>query len=156
MLSVGGSIEELLEESLLLRSVVGEVEEGRSSFASHPRIAERLSGEGWLACGGAAMSFDPICGEGTGHALREAILAAAVVRAHAGGEPWNVLTQLYEQRLVGGFERHLEQCQILYGSGGSGQWWQEQLASVSVASRPMPVLEAKYRLVGFDLVRLRG
>jgi hypothetical protein len=33
----------------------------------------------------AAMAFDPICGDGTAHAIREAILASAVIRALANG-----------------------------------------------------------------------
>ncbi len=35
------------------------------------------------------MAFDPICGDGTAHAIREAILAAAVIRALARGDPVN-------------------------------------------------------------------
>ena len=40
-----------------------------------------MCGPGWLSCGTAALSFDPICGDGTGHAVREGILAAAVIFA---------------------------------------------------------------------------
>ncbi len=151
VLAVGGSIEELLDQSTLMKTVVGELLAGRSSFVSHPRIAEQLTGERWLACGGAAMGFDPICGEGTGHALREAILASAVLRAHAGGEPWAALAREYEARLQSGFARHLEQCRQLYASGGDSAWWKAQLAELRQPSVVAPP-QGRYRLVGFDLV----
>ena len=155
MLAVGGSAESLLAESVLLKGVVGGIVGERTSFASHPRIARQLSGVDWLACGGAAMSFDPICGEGTGHALREAILATAILKAHAAGEPWEVLTRLYEQRMRGGFRKHLQQCRALYACGGRGPWWQAQLASVADDGVAIPVVGGRYRLDGFDLVALR-
>jgi len=155
MLAIGGTSEELLSQSELLRGVVGSVAAERSSFASQPRIGTRMTGELWLACGGAAMSFDPICGEGVGHALREAILASAILKAHASGEPWDVLARLYEQRLRSGFRRHLQQCRQLYLSGGKGAWWHEQLESVADDGIIVPVVGGRYRLEGFELVALR-
>jgi hypothetical protein len=51
------------------------------------------------------MAFDPIYGDGTAHAVREAILAAAVVRAiSAGGDAAEPLRH-YEARLMLGFQR---------------------------------------------------
>jgi hypothetical protein len=155
VLAVGGTLEELLEQSVLLQSVVGEVEAGRSRFDASPKIAAKLTGVDWMACGGAAMTFDPLCGEGMGHALREAILATAVLKAHAAGEPWEVLTRLYESRLKSGFRRHLQQCKQLYTSGGKGAWWQAQLTAMADQGMAVPVVGGRFRLEGFELVALR-
>ena len=82
-----------------------------------PRLRTHFSPLGansWLACGTAAMAFDPICGDGTAHAIREAILAAAVIRALANGGPADELLAHYEARLTAGFHRHLTLCRQFY------------------------------------------
>ena len=38
------------------------------AFPAYARITSPLGASGWLACGTAAMAFDPICGDGTAHA----------------------------------------------------------------------------------------
>ena len=65
------------------------------------------------------MAFDPLCGDGTAHAIREAILAAAVIQAIARGAPAAEILAHYEARLTAGFERHLMLCRDYYNSGGS-------------------------------------
>ncbi|MBM3761614.1 MAG: hypothetical protein FJW36_15370 [Acidobacteria bacterium] len=159
MLAVGATAEELLGQSKLVRGVVAEITGERSSFAASPRIAATLAGENWLACGSAAMGFDPLCGEGTGHTVREAILASAVLKAQVRDGHWAELSKLYEQRLRGGFKRHLEQCRLLYASGGKGPWWQSQQQSVQLgleASRGWVVSAGRFRLEGYELVSLRS
>ena len=84
----------------------------------------------WLACGTAALAFDPLCGDGTGHAIREAILAAAVLRAIQRGANVDELLNHYQARLVAGFKRHLSVCSEFYGSGGLGPWWQAAAESI--------------------------
>jgi len=156
LIGVGSGLEELLGTSELVAGVVDGWSGEKQRFASQPRIARVMTGGKWLACGGAAMAFDPICGEGTGHALREAILASAVLKAHAGGGDWDTLAGLYEGRLRAGFRRHLEQCLTLYGTGGRGPWWRVQQAGLAEALRAMPqgvAGQQGYRLVDFELVR---
>ena len=99
------------------------------SFACHPRVAQPLCGPGWLACGSAALGFDPLCGDGSGYAAREAILASAVVRAASQGSDTTELLDHYRARLLAGFEKHLEVCAEFYRSGHSGPWWDEQQAA---------------------------
>ncbi len=155
LLSVGAGAEELLAQSCVIAKEVESLRVERSRFAANPRIAKQVAGEGWLACGGAALSFDPLCGEGTGHALREAILASAVLKAVEAGEAVEPLQELYASRLQGGFRRHLEQCRELYAGGGTSEWWKAELASVEEGLRiigceiPGP---QRYRLLDFDLV----
>lgn len=158
MLAVGNQSEALLEQSVAVSAIVDSLGSERLNFAAYPRIADPLGGPNWLACGGAAMAFDPLCGEGTGHALREAILATAILKAHVSGQDWGPLQSLYEQRLRSGFRRHLELCHQLYASGGDSQWWLTELASVETGLRRIdrePQWAPSYRLEGFELVPLK-
>jgi len=159
LLAAGGSPECLLNRSrLIVKQIEGLV--GRETqFPSHPRIAWPLCGSGWLACGTAALAFDPLCGDGTGHALREAILASAVVRAVAkGAKPEDVLAH-YRARLLAGFNRHLELCRGFYFSGRSGPWWDSELDAVHrglewCKREAGQGTEPRYRLSGFELQAL--
>jgi hypothetical protein len=129
LIAVGGRPRELLESSRLIRDEIESIDAGTMQFPSSPRIATPLGGGGWICCGSAAMTFDPICGDGTAHAVREAILASAVMRAVGRGEDARPLLAHYEARLTAGFERHLEHCLQFYSSGGDGAWWREQAKS---------------------------
>jgi hypothetical protein len=102
------------------------------------------------------MAFDPLCGDGVGNAIREAILCAAVVRAAARGEPCADLLAHYRARLVAGFRRHLQLCEVFYRSGGRGQWWESERAAlrkgIEWCARELAAhREFRYRLHGFDL-----
>lgn len=66
LLSVGAPATTLLGQSRVV------------AFPAYARISSPLGAPGWLACGTAAMAFDPICGDGTANAIREAILSSAV------------------------------------------------------------------------------
>ena len=85
LLSVGAPAETLLAASRVVAAQITNIAGSSGEFPAYARIASPLCAPGWLACGTAAMAFDPICGDGTAHAIREAILAAAVVRALAKG-----------------------------------------------------------------------
>lgn len=126
LLSVGEGAETLLAESSLLAPQILSVNSDARSFPCHPRVAEPLCGPDWLACGSAALGFDPLCGDGSGYAAREAILASAVVRAVAQGSGREGLLAHYRARLLAGFEKHLEVCAEFYRSGHCGPWWDEQ------------------------------
>lgn len=147
-----------LEQSRLLRPQIEAVVGAGTEFEAHPRIAWPLAGDGWLACGAGAVAFDPLCGDGCGNALREAILAAAVLRAVARGEPAGELQEHYSWRLAAAYRRHLEVAREFYRTGGTSPWWVEQVASIDAAlewcRRQLPTaMPARYRLQGFDLGR---
>jgi 2-polyprenyl-6-methoxyphenol hydroxylase-like FAD-dependent oxidoreductase len=156
LLSVGGSAESLLAESRLVARQIADSGKAGGSFPSHPRIADPFCAPGWLACGTAALGFDPLCGDGAGHAAREAILASAVIRAVIEGGDANALIAHYRARLLAGFKRHLEVCQEFYQSGRSGPWWDEQVDASRrglqwCGSRLESVTNFQYRLNGFSL-----
>jgi len=157
LIAVGGAPETLLAESRLVAGEIRRLRRERAEFPAYPRIADPVGATGWLACGSAAMAYDPICGDGTGNAVREAILAAAVIKATARGEPEDRLVAHYRRRLVAGFQRHLELSLEFYRAGNSGPWWDEETAAlergVAWCTNELESLPPfRYRLDGYDLL----
>ena len=153
LIAVGARPEVLLESSRSVGRHVSAIREVQPEIAAYPRIASPMFGDGWLACGTAAMMLDPLCGDGCGHAVREAILAAAVLR---GGGAAGLLDH-YQSRLRLAFERHLSLCRNYYVSGCSGPWWEHEISHLDRGlawSRANAVKEWRYRLQGFDLITL--
>jgi len=160
LISVGGPLNAQLEASRMVARQVRELGNASREFPSYPRIASPLCGEHWLACGTAALAFDPLCGDGTGHAIREAILASAVVRAAARGANVGALLAHYQARLLAGFRRHLAACHEFYQSGGSGPWWNSELESVKKGlawcdGQLERAGDFHYRLRGLELEQIR-
>jgi hypothetical protein len=156
LLAVGGSPDVLLGRSTVVAAQIVRCGSSAGEFAAYARIASPLCGPGWLACGTAAMAFDPICGDGTAHAIREAILASAVIRAIAGGGAVRELLAHYQARLTAGFRRHLVLCRGFYQSGGTGPLWRTELDAIDRGIRWCDAqLSAgagfRYRLRGFEL-----
>jgi hypothetical protein len=151
LLAVGGRVDELLAESRLIAGHISDRGAAGAIWPAHPRITTPLFGSGWLSCGTAAVGFDPICGDGTGYAVREGILAAAVVRALRDGNA-DALCTHYTSRVIAGFRRHLELCREYYRTGGCGGWWRTELEALDRGIAwcgPDP--EFRYRLNGFSL-----
>jgi hypothetical protein len=156
MLAVGSAPGELLALSRVIREQIADAQPVASKFPAYPRLVSPLCGDGWLACGTAAMAFDPLCGDGTAHAVREAILASAVIRATANED---VLAH-YQARLTAGFRRHLALCQGFYTSGGDGRWWRRELDSIQQGiawcdRRLAAHGDFRYQLRDFELHPLR-
>ena len=156
LLSVGDSPDKLLAASRLVADQIVEVVASPGKFPAHPRIADPLCGEGWLACGTAALGFDPLCGDGTGNAVREAILGSAAVRAIAAGADVSAVLAHYRTRLLGGFMRHLEICREFYSRGRCGDWWDREIAALQIgidwsAQQLADAPASRYRLNGFAL-----
>jgi flavin-dependent dehydrogenase len=152
LIAAGASPARLLAESRLVGRQVNSLLAMTGSFPCYPRILDPLCASGWLALGGGAIGFDPICGEGAGNAVREAILAAAVIQA----APAESLLSDYSVRLLLGFLRHLETCRRFYSSARSGEWWDAEIAALErgiewtgqrLSSLPKP----SYRMVDFRL-----
>jgi len=152
LLAVGGPPEALLGESRFIAKEIHGWRPRGAEFPAYPRIADPLCGRGWLSGGSAALAFDPLCGDGTGHAIRGAILASAVIRAAARGADPDALLAHYRARLVAGFRRHLEVCHGFYAAGGTGEWWQSELRLIEdgiawCGKDP----EFRFQLAGFEL-----
>ena len=161
LLAVGGTYEYLLGQSRVVAQRIKAVCDNAGQFPAYPRIADPLAGPGWLACGSAALAFDPLCGDGTGNAVREAILAAAVIRAEANGTQEQDVLAHYRARLLAGFRRHLELCQQFYAAGHPGLWWDTELdflqQGIDWCARQMNDSKPfQYRLSGFELQAISG
>ncbi len=160
LLAVGSTPERLLESSRVIGPRVELLTHRSGEFAACPRIISPLGGTDWLACGTAAMAFDPVCGDGTAHAVREAILAAAAIRAAAADRAnAEAIVAHYSARLTAGFMRHLQLCREFYRSGGTGPWWTQELEALETGlawceSAALRHGKFRYRLDGFDLVAL--
>jgi len=130
LLAVGDAPDTLLAQSRVVSGEIETIAAAKGQFPAFPRIVSPLAADGWIACGTAAMAFDPLCGDGTAHAIREAILASAVIRAVAEGQSASAILAHYQARLTAGFRRHLELCREFYQSGGSASWWKTELEAI--------------------------
>jgi hypothetical protein len=157
LLSVGEEAESLLGASRLVGEQIDVLGLSTGKFFAHPRILAKLCDGGWLACGTGAMAFDPLCGDGTGNAVREAILASAVIQGVFKGFPASDVLAHYSLRLNAGFLRHLELCLEFYREARSSSWWDAEVALLErgiewtkeqIAAAAVP---PRYRLVDFQL-----
>lgn len=155
VLAVGGAPSDLLANSQLIAPQITSIIDAGERFPAYPRMLEPLCGSSWLACGGAAMSFDPICGEGVGNAIRQAILGCAVVPS------WHneSIRSHYSVRLLLGFVRHLETCREFYVSANGGDWWASEISAlekgiVRIRQNLQAAPPPQHRMTGFHLEKV--
>lgn len=158
LLAVGDTPERLAGQAPMIAPLIDTMEPPSGTFDTSPRMLKHLAGDDWLALGTAALAFDPICGDGTAQAVREAILASAVITARARREDPAALVTHYQSMLLAAMRRHLQLSLPFYGGAGSSRWWREQYAAsrtgydwctAHLAKMPEP----RFALQGFDLVR---
>lgn len=157
LLGVGDALDDALANSRLIAPLIAELRGQSGSFDSCPRMAETLYEDHWLLCGTAAIAFDPICGDGAAQAVREAILASAVIIGMVEGGDSAQLLSHYQSMLTASMRRHLKLCADFYQSGGDGPWWDAELAALVqghawCSARLASAAEPRYRLNGFRLV----
>jgi len=158
LLGVGGPVPKLLEGSRLIAPLVDAVGQTSPGFETAPRQLPRLAGPHWLACGMGAIAYDPICGDGTAQAVREAILASAVLTAIAEGGDRAALSEHYHAMLTASLRRHIQLSGQFYATGGTGAWWQDQVAGLArgydwTTAYLAQVPEPRYRLDGYSLIQ---
>jgi hypothetical protein len=156
LISVGASADVLLPGSVVIARQIDSLNPMGGSFAAYPRIVTPLCGPGWLACGSAAVAFDPIAGEGAGNALREGILASAVIRGAQSSDRTDGLLKHYSNRMLSGFLRHLSECIQFYRQTGDDVWWRQELEpmlrGVSWARNELSQHAGeRFQLLGFEL-----
>ncbi len=161
LLGVGDAIDDALAESRLIAPLIADVRRHSGTFDACPRIADALYGEDWLLCGTAAIAFDPICGDGAAQAVREAILASAVIMGIMEGGDAPGLLAHYQSMLTASMRRHLKLCADFYQTGGDGSWWDTELKALVeghdwCSARLASAGEPRYRLSGFRLVAREG
>jgi hypothetical protein len=157
LLAIGDSIELLLDQSSVIHKHVAEWTTSSREVPAYPRIASPLFASRSLLCGTAATAFDPICGDGTAQAIRQAILCAAVTRAvvERGEDVHGVLAH-YDSRILAAFQRHLMLCLDFYGRGHNTAWWREECDALKrgiewCGTKLTGAGGFRYRLAGFEL-----
>lgn len=144
LLAVGDRPSQLLSQSHLIAPLLLSSGSAKGPFNVAPRLHSELSADKELRCGSAAATLDPISGGGTAYALREAILAAAVVRGIAeGGDALSLLAH-YEDRVTASWDLHIKQARGFYANVSLGPWWEVQTRTFKLEQRiPKPI---RYRL----------
>jgi hypothetical protein len=158
LLAVGGQPDALLGESRLVAGQIARLRSVAGRFETAPHMLETIAGDDWLAIGTGAIRFDPICGDGTAQAVREAILAAAVIAGLRDGGDRAALLGHYRSMLIAAMRRHLQISLPFYRSGGTSAWWHAQTDAIAnghawctaqLATMPEP----RFLLRGTRLVR---
>lgn len=158
LLAIGASCAHLLDQSRHLAPRIAADTERAAQFDTTPRMLRSMARNRSLACGSASMAFDPICGDGTALAVRQAILASAIAVACHEGEDEALLLAHYRAMMTAAMRRHLRLCSEFYATGGTGPWWRTQqdaladgfaACSARLEREPPP----RFALDGFRLVQ---
>lgn len=128
------SIDDMLANTRLIRQMAGDRVYGIDVATSAPAICTPCGTAKRLAAGRAAMCLDPLCGDGTGQALRTGLLAAAVITSVAEGGQCDALVKHFNQRLATTFSFHLIACAEFYRYDIFGQSWGEEIRSIVTAA----------------------
>lgn len=152
---------DLLDQTRIIKTQIANILDPALVFEAYPQISDPLCGPGWSAVGDAAVSFDPICGDGTGYALRGAILAAGVIDGIISGLPRSDCLGHYTLRLRKALLSHLKECLKYYSVAFSSPVWE---AEVEFMEKTFPYDEYHtvdtesfaYRLRDFRLVPLNS
>jgi flavin-dependent dehydrogenase len=122
-----------------------------------PRLAASLCGAGRLVVGESALALDPLRGDGSGFALRGALLAQAVLAAIEDGHGTAQYLAHYEKRLRSTFGGHLRGCSAHYRVARHSEIWARDIAAMDRAAAAADVGEEpfEFRLAGFSLVPMQ-
>lgn len=158
----------VLEQTLTIKHQISDLVGSSAVFSAFPQILESLSGQiglsgsTWMAIGDAAFCVDPISGDGTGYAIRGAILATSVVDGIACSRvDYNNGLYHYTLRLRQAFVAHLKACISYYSVGFSSLSWQAEIDLMQTAFAHDEFCQSEsqelmYGLQDFKLVQLRS
>lgn len=134
LLVVGAEPAAALRESRLVGPAIAAPGAVAARFETAPRLADDPCAPGVLVLGSAALSLDPICGDGTATAVRGGILAAAAGAALAGhdrGIDGAAVAAHYRAMTIATMRRHLAVSWPFYARGGDSAWWRAQAAALA-------------------------
>lgn len=151
------NLRSLLDHTRRIKRIVADFASAAFAVDCAPKKLHRLDGPNWLATGTAACSYDPLCGDGTGCAIRAAILGAAVLEGIDRGTTKESLLTYYNLRLTYAFYTHLRSCLSLYSSASFNEIWREELNVTQEGLREVEQELASmstnhYRLNNFELL----
>ncbi|WP_341531907.1 hypothetical protein WKK05_38545 (plasmid) [Nostoc sp. UHCC 0302] len=147
----------LLKQTRHIQDFISQLSGTLAIFTAFPQILQPLCGDKWLAVGDAAFSVDPISGDGTGYAIRGAILATSIIDAIASGLSSSDCLEHYSLRLGKAFAAHIQQCLKYYSKGFTSSIWQEEIERMHKAQELLQQTKHQdftHILKGFQLVKL--
>jgi len=155
------TLRRMLAEARLIRGRVGALAGPVTVLPAAPECSDPLLGAGWIAVGDAAIALDPVSGDGTGHGLRGAVLAASTLDAVASGRLDRSCLGHYHARLVEALRVHLQRCLAYYSAASFSPTWQGERAAIAqalqaMAGSPGAPVQLRYALRGSQLVPLRA
>jgi len=158
LLSVGAPCRDLLAQSRHVSPRIELGEDDPASFDTTPRMLATMAEPGLISCGSSAMAFDPICGDGTALAVRQAILASAIVLSLNEGGDETALLAHYRAMMTAAMRRHLRLSSEFYATGGTGPWWRAQQDAITKGFAALSNMldrepPPQFALDGFRLVR---
>lgn len=130
-LDSGNRLAELVDGSRLVRrSIVGRTATS-TSFSAAPTFGWAAAEAGrQFAIGSAAMTFDPLSGDGVASAIRSAHLAAALAdAAHRGATSLDDARAAYASRLARAMTVHLQGLIKLYAEAPFAAAWADEIAA---------------------------
>lgn len=101
------------ELAALLRDADFRADERAGFTAANSAVLEPFAGDGFLACGDAAMAFDPLSSQGLLNALFTGLAAAEAADAHLSGDASAMAR--YQETLAGIAEAYRRHLRMFYG-----------------------------------------
>jgi flavin-dependent dehydrogenase len=148
----------LLKQTRHIQQYISKISESIAIFAGFPQILQPLASKKYLAVGDAAFSVDPISGDGTGYAIRGAILATSIIDAIAAGLSSSDCLEHYSGRLETAFAAHLQQCLEYYRNGFASSLWQAEIERMQTEYNrwnPIKNQQFTHTLKDFQLVKIQ-
>jgi flavin-dependent dehydrogenase len=142
----------ILEQTLSIGHQISDLVGTSTIFSAFPQILGSLcgqvglSGSTWMAVGDAAFCVDPISGDGTGYAIRGAILATSIMNSiNCKLVDYNCGLHHYTLRLRKAFIAHLKACTDYYSIGFSSLSWQSEISLMKKAFVDDNLIQAESR-----------
>jgi hypothetical protein len=120
----------VIEKTAMICHALSDIAPWRSPLACMPKVHLMPAQPGELAVGEGALAFDPISGDGVGHALRSVVLAATTLDAIAKGQPADECLSEYAATLHRAMAHHLKICLELYDNAMQDPGWRAEIATM--------------------------
>ena len=104
----------LINQTKVIKSIINEITGPLSSFASFPSLVKDVYGGKWVNLGDAAVSFDPLCGDGVGYVIKGALLLLGSINGIKAGLPPIDCLDHYSNRLKYALLCHLNVINITF------------------------------------------
>jgi flavin-dependent dehydrogenase len=121
------TLQALLKRSRLARWGIADWLDEAVQYAAMPRVHKQPARPGQIVIGDAALTQDPLSGEGIGTGVRSAVLAAAVMQASDGVHRAPDAIAHYNKRLAYAAHAHVGRCLGLYGQAMAAAHWQGEI-----------------------------